>query len=51
MKVLESFLNRDRIYHSDVLFRTIEEQARHNLRREIAALARGHDVDPVKHPV
>ena len=37
-KVLESFLGRDRLYHTPSLFDTLEQAARANLRREIEGL-------------
>ena len=36
--VLEGFLRRPRIYHTDALYARLEERAHRNLRREIAAL-------------
>jgi predicted metal-dependent HD superfamily phosphohydrolase len=41
LAVLERFLARPRIYGNEVLHPTHEEQARHNLGREIAALRAG----------
>jgi predicted metal-dependent HD superfamily phosphohydrolase len=38
-QVLQSFLQRPRIYLTDFLFAKLEEKARHNLRWEIAALS------------
>ena len=39
-RVLEGFLRRPRIYHTEALFARLEQSARRNLRREIAALGR-----------
>lgn len=38
-RVLQSFLQRPRIYLTDFLFAKLEEKARHNLRWEVAALS------------
>lgn len=47
IKVLESFLKRDRLYFSDVFYEQKENRARENLKREIVALQRTLDLLPV----
>jgi predicted metal-dependent HD superfamily phosphohydrolase len=42
IKVLESFLQRERVYFSEWFHREKEEVAKTNLRREIELLGRGH---------
>jgi predicted metal-dependent HD superfamily phosphohydrolase len=39
VQVLQTFLQRTRIYWTEPMFVTLEEQARENMRREIAALS------------
>jgi predicted metal-dependent HD superfamily phosphohydrolase len=46
-RVLENFLERERIYWTDIMYRAAEERARRNLRREIAALASEGASSPV----
>jgi predicted metal-dependent HD superfamily phosphohydrolase len=46
-RVLEKFLERGRIYLTDICHRAAEDRARRNLRREIAALASRSDSRPV----
>ena len=46
-RVLEGFLRRPRIYHTERMHAAGEEAARHNLRTEIAALAAGRPLPPV----
>jgi predicted metal-dependent HD superfamily phosphohydrolase len=38
IQVLESFLQRDRLYYTDLLFNELESLARHNIHQEIANL-------------
>lgn len=39
LQVLSTFLNRDRIFHTEALYADLEEQARHNLARAIRELS------------
>ncbi len=41
-KVLESFLERDRIYKTDYFYENYEERARSNMRRELNMILRKH---------
>jgi len=42
-RVLSHFLKRDRIYHTDIMFRALEENARRNITREINQLNQADD--------
>ncbi len=45
-RVLEGFLRRPRLYFTDVLFRSHERPARHNLQRELTVLRPGESLSP-----